>query len=140
MKILFSIIIAFSSTTILIAQKFEDIDLILNTDFNTKKAHEISYGFSENPSKITLFNPLYHILSVAMWTYQKLISPQLASECSFNPSCSAYSKQLIDDFGIIKGIIFTTDRIMRCNRVALMGIQRSSDGKIHETTNRYSSR
>ena len=37
------------------------------------------------------------------------------SECQFTPSCSQYSKQAIKEFGLVKGMIMTTDRLMRCS-------------------------
>jgi putative component of membrane protein insertase Oxa1/YidC/SpoIIIJ protein YidD len=144
MKIWISIfVVIISSTSLLFAQKSGDVDLLLNTDFGKPTSQrQVKYGFSENPSKIWLYNPVYHVLSGSMWVYQKYVSPQLASECGFNPSCSAYSKQLIEDFGIVKGVVFSADRLMRCNRIALTGLPRSvfetPDRKIHESTDRYS--
>ena len=37
------------------------------------------------------------------------------SQCQFTPSCSEYSKQAIKEFGIVKGMAMTTDRLMRCS-------------------------
>lgn len=131
-----------SSTVFLFAQKPEDIDLLLNTDFSKEQSERVvRYGFTEKPSKFSRYNPIYHILSSSMWIYQKYVSPQLARGCAFNPSCSAYSKQLIENFGILKGVIFSADRLMRCNRIALTGLSpdvfNTPDGKIHEHPNRY---
>jgi putative component of membrane protein insertase Oxa1/YidC/SpoIIIJ protein YidD len=143
MRTLISTFIFIFSTAFLFAQKSGDVDLLLNADFNKERAErEVRYGFSENPSKMSLYNPVYHILSGSMWIYQKYISPQLASDCAFNPSCSAYSKQLIGNFGLVKGVIFSADRLMRCNRIALTGLPpdvfNTPDGRIHEKTDRYS--
>ena len=133
---LFSVNFLFSQTT-------EDKDLLRNTDFTkTNNQRVVAYGFSDNPSKFSLYNPLYHLLSSSMWVYQKFISPQLASECPYKPSCSQYSKQLIRDFGIIKGVCCSADRLMRCNRITLSSFPSEAfdpkDQKIHETTNYYS--
>ena len=146
---LFVVFILFCTSSILFAQNAQntkntnDVDLLMNTDFVKKKGkREVTYGFSENPSTIVRYNPVYHVLSGTMWVYQKFISPQLASECRYQPSCSAYSKQLIRDLGIAKGIFCTADRLMRCNRITISGVPPESfdpyDRKIHETTNRYS--
>ena len=127
----------------LFAQKTEDVDLMRNNDFDNTAfvARKVTYGFSENPSKFALFNPLYHILSGSMYIYQRFISPQLATQCMFVPSCSEYSRQLISDFGIAKGVFCSADRLMRCNRIALTGLPASTfnahDRKIHESTDRY---
>ncbi|MCL2683347.1 MAG: membrane protein insertion efficiency factor YidD [Bacteroidales bacterium] len=143
-KISSLILFVFCSTSSLFAQKLTDIDLLLITDFDKSVYDErvVTYGFSENPSKLALFNPIYHVLSSAMYIYQKFISPQLATECTYNPSCSAYSKQLIKDHGIAKGVFCSADRLMRCNRIAISGLPHSAfderDRKVHESTDRYS--
>lgn len=81
------------------------------------------------------------MLSGSMYVYQKLISPQLSRQCPYAPSCSAYSKDLIRDHGIFKGIVCSADRLMRCNRIALTDISEEDtdayDHKIHEHTDRY---
>jgi len=147
MKILFfTFLFVFYQAHFLYAQKPEDIDLLKNTDFvlTADHARKVTYGFSENPSKFSLFNPVYHLLSGSMYVYQKFVSPQLAKQCLFVPSCSAYSKQLIRDYGIAKGIFCSADRLMRCNRIAYAGLPRSAfdehDHKVHENTDKYSFR
>lgn len=37
------------------------------------------------------------------------------SNCQFYPSCSEYSKQSIEQYGIFPGIILTADRLIRCS-------------------------
>ena len=47
--------------------------------------------------------------------YQKKISPLLAHSCKYYPTCSEYTKQAIEKYGCIKGIIIGFLRILRCN-------------------------
>jgi uncharacterized protein len=47
--------------------------------------------------------------------YQKIISPLFPSSCRFYPSCSEYSFQAIQAYGLIKGIFLSMKRIMRCH-------------------------
>ena len=47
--------------------------------------------------------------------YQTLISPLLPSTCRFSPTCSEYSKQSLIKHGLIKGIILSVKRILKCN-------------------------
>ena len=49
--------------------------------------------------------------------YQKHISLHLGKNCRFYPSCSEYSKQAIDKYGIIKGIFKSFKRILKCNPI-----------------------
>ena len=54
----------------------------------------------------------------ALRSYQKYISPQLGQKCNFEPSCSHYSVKAIRKYGIVKGLMMTTDRLMRCHYCA----------------------
>jgi hypothetical protein len=50
--------------------------------------------------------------------YQKNISYWLDSiniKCKYYPSCSEYTKQAIEKYGIFKGILLGIGRILRCN-------------------------
>jgi hypothetical protein len=47
--------------------------------------------------------------------YQKFISPYLPTSCIFYPTCSEYTKQAIEKYGILKGLIFGIWRVLRCN-------------------------
>jgi putative membrane protein insertion efficiency factor len=47
--------------------------------------------------------------------YQMAISPYLGNNCRFYPSCSAYAKEAIEKKGIMKGILLSVWRILRCN-------------------------
>jgi uncharacterized protein len=50
--------------------------------------------------------------------YQKLVSPQLNTNCQFYPSCSEYAKQSVIKYGVLKGYTMGIERLMRCNRWA----------------------
>lgn len=50
--------------------------------------------------------------------YKRLFSPIMhyfGSNCKFYPSCSEYTKQAIDKYGVIKGGGIGFLRILRCN-------------------------
>lgn len=122
------------------AQTQSDIEKIKQQNFEKKEfqTRKVTYGFTKG--KKTL-NPFYHMLSTSMYVYQKFISPQLSRGCAFNPSCSEYSKELIKEYGLIKGSILTSDRLTRCTRIALTGkphfLFETPDGKINEKVDRY---
>ncbi|MBQ9312036.1 MAG: membrane protein insertion efficiency factor YidD [Bacteroidales bacterium] len=101
------------------SQSSEDIFLLSIHEFKDSKYDDrnVTYGFKETDSK----NPVYHILSSGMFVYQKVLSPIVMRSCAYSPTCSGYSKNLIKHYGLIRGVIFTSDRLMRCNRVALAG-------------------
>lgn len=47
--------------------------------------------------------------------YQKKISPNLGYRCKYYPTCSEYTKQAIEKYGVLKGIFKGFIRILRCN-------------------------
>jgi putative membrane protein insertion efficiency factor len=47
--------------------------------------------------------------------YQKYISPYKASTCRFYPTCSQYSKQALEKHGLVKGIMYTVVRLLKCH-------------------------
>lgn len=47
--------------------------------------------------------------------YQLVVSPWLPNSCRFFPSCSQYGIESFKRFGLIRGLILTTWRILRCN-------------------------
>lgn len=47
--------------------------------------------------------------------YQKYISKFFGKKCRFYPTCSEYTKQAIDKYGIIKGIFKGLKRILKCH-------------------------
>jgi hypothetical protein len=45
-----------------------------------------------------------------------LISPQiLGGGCVYSPSCSDFSKNCIEEYGFLKGIALSSDRLCRCS-------------------------
>jgi uncharacterized protein len=47
--------------------------------------------------------------------YQRLISPALPRRCKYEPTCSAYAAQAVEDFGILRGLVLAAWRLLRCN-------------------------
>lgn len=47
--------------------------------------------------------------------YKIFISPLLGKNCRFYPTCSDYTYQAIEKYGLIKGMYLGLRRIIRCN-------------------------
>ena len=47
--------------------------------------------------------------------YQKILSRSLPPACRFAPSCSEYSYQAIERYGLLKGGWLAIQRISRCH-------------------------
>ncbi len=55
------------------------------------------------------------IFILAIKFYKKLISPILPPSCRFYPTCSEYSIQALEKYGVIIGGAKSIWRILRCN-------------------------
>lgn len=47
--------------------------------------------------------------------YQRFISPGLPRRCKYEPTCSRYATQAIQEYGILRGLVLAGWRLMRCN-------------------------
>jgi uncharacterized protein len=66
------------------------------------------------PAKVT-YLPRRGLLALIILS-QKAVSPSLPpNTCRFYPSCSHYGYQAIYKYGIIKGGLMATWRVLRCN-------------------------
>ena len=61
------------------------------------------------------------ILILLIKGYQFLISPILGNNCRYLPTCSEYFIDCIKEFGILKGCIKGTKRILSCYPIKILG-------------------
>lgn len=51
----------------------------------------------------------------AIRAYQRYVSPLLPDSCRFHPSCSQYTLEAIQRYGLLKGMLLGGWRLLRCN-------------------------
>ena len=61
--------------------------------------------------KILLATPIILIIKL----YQIIISPLVGSNCRYQPTCSQYSVQALEQWGIFYGLFLSLKRIVRCH-------------------------
>ncbi|MEJ2365030.1 MAG: membrane protein insertion efficiency factor YidD [Deltaproteobacteria bacterium] len=54
-------------------------------------------------------------LLAAIRAYQLMISPWTRPSCRFTPTCSEFALQAITTFGVIRGLVLTARRLLRCH-------------------------
>ena len=64
--------------------------------------------------KYILYIPRF-ICYALIYLYRIILKPFFPGKCGYTPTCSEYMMQSIREWGVIKGIILGTKRIMRCN-------------------------
>ena len=47
--------------------------------------------------------------------YRSRISPIQGQRCGFYPTCSAFGRQAVSEYGALQGVLMTADRLTRCN-------------------------
>lgn len=55
------------------------------------------------------------ILLLIIRGYQTLLSPLMAPNCRFYPTCSSYAHTAIERHGVFKGMYLAIRRILRCH-------------------------
>jgi putative membrane protein insertion efficiency factor len=68
----------------------------------------MSFTFVQNGSLKKLF-----ILPIRL--YQRYLSPLLGQNCRFDPTCSHFAVEAIEEWGVIKGIWMGARRIAKCH-------------------------
>ncbi|MGD2294216.1 MAG: membrane protein insertion efficiency factor YidD [Candidatus Aminicenantes bacterium] len=54
--------------------------------------------------------------------YKLLLSPLLGQNCRFYPTCSDYTCQAIQKFGLLKGLLLGTRRLLKCHPFHVGGV------------------
>jgi uncharacterized protein len=60
----------------------------------------------------------FHVKRIALApirAYQRWISPSRPRRCRFEPTCSAYAVESVEQFGVVRGLILALYRLIRCN-------------------------
>ncbi len=55
------------------------------------------------------------LLIIPIRIYRYLLSPMLGPRCRYEPSCSVYAIEAIEEHGALKGSWLATKRICRCH-------------------------
>lgn len=98
-------------------------------------SHKRPYIFANQPKTIKNSNPISLLYGGSLFVYQNYVSQHLSANCLYDPSCSDFSKQVVKEYGLIKGGLLTFDRLNRCNRIAATDLD---IGKFNEHTHRFS--
>ena len=64
---------------------------------------------------------LTQILIKLIKGYRYLLSPLLGHSCRYLPTCSEYSIEALQTFGLFKGIFMSIKRILSCHTIKVLG-------------------
>ena len=81
------------------------------------------------------------LLSICIRFYQAVISPHVGDCCRFEPSCSDYCLQAIEQHGAFRGLFLGIKRLLRCHPFGTAGYdpvpqnpQKKSPFRVHILT------
>lgn len=55
------------------------------------------------------------VVQAPIAVYRRVISPALPRRCKYEPTCSSYAVQALQEFGILRGLVLAAWRVLRCN-------------------------
>lgn len=98
------------------AQNSSDLFLLQNNTADTSYQYKRYVGEQNNILALTTRkkNAFAFFFRWNMSLYQQILSPLLSADCSFQTTCSNFSKQAILQYGLFKGVFLSADRINRC--------------------------
>jgi uncharacterized protein len=73
---------------------------------------------------------LRRIATAPVRFYQRFVSPGLPARCKYYPSCSEYAVQAVKRYGILRGVVLATWRLLRCNPWSHGGVDFVEDQKL----------
>ena len=56
-----------------------------------------------------------YLLLLLLRGYKRFVSPMLGQRCRFHPSCSTYTMEAIERFGVMRGSWLGVRRVGRCH-------------------------
>ena len=65
--------------------------------------------------------PVRNLFIGLIQIYRRFLSPMLPPTCRFEPSCSLYTVQAIEKYGVLKGLFMGILRVLRCHPFARGG-------------------
>lgn len=65
------------------------------------------------------YNPLIFLASGLLFIYQNIFSEQISAECTYETTCSEYTKKCISKYGFIKGSIKGLHQLSCCSSTVI---------------------
>jgi len=66
-------------------------------------------------------SPGVRIITVLIRGYQLLLRPFTGGACRFEPSCSAYAAEALEQHGVRRGLMLAARRVARCHPLGRAG-------------------
>ncbi len=78
-------------------------------------------------------NALRNFALFPVIVYRKVVSPAIPERCKYYPSCSHYAVQAVREYGILRGTVLASWRVLRCNPFSHGGVDHVAAQSIFKT-------
>jgi putative component of membrane protein insertase Oxa1/YidC/SpoIIIJ protein YidD len=121
----------------------DEKNLILSQEFKDAsfKKRDVKFLKTKSKNVFIRYNPISLTFGAMMFFYQKQVSQQIAANCPYEISCSAFSKACIQKYGLIKGVALSADRLTRCTQftvIDMSDLNLNRNNKIIDSVETYS--
>lgn len=101
-----------------------DVQMMEEISFPNKKyaPRHVTFMLPGSKNPLIRYNPVSLTFGTLLYFYQGLISAQFSTNCMYNPSCSQFSFIAVKEFGLLKGLPLSADRLMRCNKLGAVDV------------------
>jgi len=80
--------------------------LLVSTSLQSDEVNSPNSKYPESPTKV--------LVSSIIKFYRNVLSPSVVSDCSMQPTCSAYGDQVLRKYNSIEAFLMIIDRLNRC--------------------------
>ena len=71
-----------------------------------------------------------HVVSLPIHAYRLLVSPFVGPRCKYHPTCSRYALDAIHEWGVLRGLVLASWRLLRCNPWSHGGVDYARDQRL----------
>ena len=62
--------------------------------------------------------------------YRRLVSPLFPRRCKYHPTCSEYALDAVRSYGVFRGAVLATWRLLRCNPLSNGGVDYAHEQRL----------
>ena len=75
---------------------------------------------------------LQAVVTAPIRFYMRFVSPLLPRRCKYLPTCSEYGLTAIREYGVARGLVLATWRVLRCNPFSHGGWDPATDQRLFD--------
>ncbi len=82
--------------------------------YQLEEAPKRKFLSTKNNSFLAKMNPLNYLFGAVIFIYQRGFSEQIQADCSYEISCSSYTRLCMENHGPVRGLLMGIDQLSCC--------------------------